>query len=155
MNGGDEDDGKGFSFRSIKIPRLSIKENGVVCPLCDTLQKRLMSHIKKVHREDHHNDFETEFRMYMNRLQQEKSREAKKKRDPTGFAQSRREEKAQSRVTKKECDPLGFAATRERELIKMKERQKKIREEEKKKNAEDYARKQREEKERQRACQIL
>ena len=155
VNRRSNEEGKDFSFRSIKIPRSSITDDGVICPFCNTIQKRLMSHIKKVHEEDHNEALETEFRMYMSNLRQEKSREAKKKRDPIGFAQSRREEQQKSRVTKKECDPLGFSATREKELIRMQERQKKAREEEKKRDAEKFAEGRRKEQERHRACKML
>ena len=155
MNGRGKDDEDGFSFRGVRIPRSNISDNGVVCPLCNIVQKRVMSHIKKAHGDDHDDAMEAEFRKYMSKLRQEKSREAKKNRDPSGYAQSEREAREKTRMAKKECDPLGFAATRERELIKKQERQKKVREEEKKRDAESYARKKREEKEIERACQLL
>ena len=72
--------------------------------------------------------------------------EAEKNRDPTGLAQSRREEQAKSWVAKKACDQLGYFATTEKELIRMQERSRKKR----RKELLSYARKQREEKERQR-----
>ena len=72
--------------------------------------------------------------------------EAEKNRDPTGLAQSRKEEQAKSWVAKKACDQLGYFATTEKEL----KNAGKIKEETKKQVAESYARKQREEKERQR-----
>ena len=72
--------------------------------------------------------------------------EAEKNRDPTGLAQSRKEEQAKSWVAKKACDQLGYFATTEKELIRMQERSRKKR----RKELLSYARKQREEKERQR-----
>ena len=53
--------------------------------------------------------------------------EAEKNRDPTGLAQSRREEQAKSWVAKKACDQLGYFATTEKELIRMQERSRKKR----------------------------
>ena len=49
MNGRGKDDEDGFSFRGVRIPRSNISDNGVVCPLCNIVQKRVMSHIKKAH----------------------------------------------------------------------------------------------------------
>ena len=53
--------------------------------------------------------------------------EAEKNRDPTGLAQSRREEQAKSWVAKKACDQLGYFASTEKELIRMQERSRKKR----------------------------
>ena len=53
--------------------------------------------------------------------------EAEKNRDPTGLAQSRKEEQAKSWVAKKACDQLGYFATTEKELIRMQERSRKKR----------------------------
>ena len=53
--------------------------------------------------------------------------EAGKNRDPTGLAQSRREEQAKSWVAKKACDQLGYFASTEKELIRMQERSRKKR----------------------------
>lgn len=122
-----------------------------------------MSHIKKVHGEDHDFALEKEFRKYMSKLRQETQREAKKEREAekervqTGFAESRRGEQNKSRLAKKDCDPLKFAATRRGESMKMQEMEEKTRENKKKnRNDENCARKEREErKERQRASQPL
>ena len=53
--------------------------------------------------------------------------EAEKNRDPTGLAQSRKEEQAKSWVAKKACDQLGYFASTEKELIRMQERSRKKR----------------------------
>ena len=97
-----------------------------------------MSHIKKVHGEDHDFALEKEFRKYMSKLRQETQREAKKEREAekervqTGFAESRRGEQNKSRLAKKDCDPLKFAATRRGESMKMQEMEEKTRENKKK-----------------------
>ena len=142
-----EDGGNGFCFGGIEIPRSSISDKGVVCPLCKIFQKKVMSHIKKVHGENHDFTLEKEFRKYMSKLRQEKPRAPKKERGPIGFAESQREEQDKSRVAKKDCG-RGQLSRAGRGSMRRNAPEHGIKE---RLSRRDYARKEREEKERQRA----
>ena len=63
-----QDDELDFTFLDITIPRADIKENGVVCPFCKQLQKRINGHIKIKHKGrlgSGHKAFATKLTKYM------------------------------------------------------------------------------------------
>ena len=104
-----------FTFLDITIPRADIKENGVVCPFCKQLQKRINGHIKTKHNGrlgSGGKAFATKLKKYMAARRQQKYKEGQ---DPAKFKESHNKANQKSRLKLKEENPKKVKAKRRRE----------------------------------------
>lgn len=107
--------GSGFTFRDITIPRSSVTKEGVTCPLCNTLTKRFICHMKNHHKSSLTNAdkvFESQFKNFLNAVRQARH---KQQYDPIDIRDQQREMKRNSRKRLKKENPDKAKATRRRE----------------------------------------
>jgi hypothetical protein len=125
-----------FVFKSITIPVSHFKKEGVICPFCNSLQKRYISHIRKEHKgansdiakSEDFASFEEKLRNFMQKLKQREYREDQKVKDPQVFKVKQQEYREDQKVK----DPQVF-----------KVKQQKYRENQKKDDPDFFSEKQR------------
>ena len=111
----NQDDELDFTFIGITIPRGDIKQDGVVCPFCKTLQKRINGHIKTKHKGKLGSGgkaFERKLKKYIHARRQQSHKE---RQDPTKFKENHRKVKLKSRQRLKEENPKRVKASKKRE----------------------------------------
>ena len=97
--------GSDFTFRDITVPRSHVKKEGVLCPICKTLQKRFTYHVKKCHKDTITNAvkvFEDKFSKYAAVIRQQRYKHGKNLEE---FKEYERQNKKKSRQKQKEENP--------------------------------------------------
>jgi hypothetical protein len=97
-----------FVFKSITIPVSHFKKEGVICPFCNSLQKRYISHIRKEHKgansdiakSEDFASFEEKLRNFMQKLKQREYREDQKVKVPQVFKVKQQEYSCTGRIRK-------------------------------------------------------
>ena len=98
-------EGLDFTFRDITVPRSHVKKEGVLCPICKTLQKRFIYHTKKVHKDAITNAtkaFEDKFSKYAAVIRQQRYKQGQNLEE---FKEYERQNKKKSRQKLKEDNP--------------------------------------------------
>ena len=110
-----QDDELDFTFTDVTIPRGDFRENGVVCPFCQKLQKRITGHIKTKHKGrlgSGDKALATHLKKYLQARRQQKHKE---RQDPKKFKEIARKVKQKSRQKLKEENPKRMKANKRRE----------------------------------------
>ena len=111
---GEETEESCFTFKSIKLRSKDVTDNGVLCPLCTTNQKRFIHHMKKMHKESldrAEKAFENKCKNFLHSLRQQRY---KGRQDPSQFAEKGRQKQKKSRKKLKEENPEKVKANRRR-----------------------------------------
>ena len=102
----DEDRDFTFGFTStITIPRSDIKEEGVICPFCKKIQKRVISHVSKAHKSEMGTTskvFGEKLKKYLHSIRQQSYKD---RQDPSEFSEKAKIVKRKSRQKLKEENP--------------------------------------------------
>ena len=107
--------GSDFIFRDITIPRSSVSKDGVVCPFCNTLEKRPTYHMKKYHSESLINAetiFRAKLKDYLHSIRQQRYKDHQ---DPEDFKKCETKKKRASRQKLKKMNPKKAKAKVKRE----------------------------------------
>ena len=99
-------------FGSIRIPGSDHTSDGVLCPFCKRFQKRLISHVKKVHNKEMEEvtkaedfrRFETEIKKHMESNRQRRYKHGQLNSNPEEYAESKRDNQHQYLKKRKEED---------------------------------------------------
>ena len=106
-----------FTFTDITIPRSDVTEGGVICPFCKKLQKRVISHVAKVHKSEMGNTSKVFGKKLKKYLHSVRHQSWKDRQDSSEFAEKAKIVKRKSRQKLKEENPRRVRINKRKENV--------------------------------------